>query len=315
MEPDYVTFSNIIIDDIVLWDGSTHMSVLGGSGTHALIGMRVWSRSLGFVASVGCGTTESVYRQPLEALGCVDLRAIVRRENYQTARAWQLFEKDGTRTEVMRTDPAEFLNNTPRYEEMPDDYRNAKGFHVLWGRDLDELSSLLAKLRKGNPTTCLLWEPSPDHERGAPNQYMDIIKQIDVFSPDMQQATSITGLEDVAEIASVFAHWGARNIAIRMGDQGSYVATQNGKACHIPAVAKKIVDVTGAGNAYCGGLLVGITEELDIQDAALRAAVSASFAMEQFGVPTFGDDLFEEATTRMSWSRQKIVEDNWEKRT
>ena len=53
MIPKYVTFSNIIIDDIVLWDGSTHMSVLGGSGTHALIGMRVWSDRLGFVASVG----------------------------------------------------------------------------------------------------------------------------------------------------------------------------------------------------------------------------------------------------------------------
>ena len=141
------------------------MSVLGGSGTHALIGMRVWSRSLGFVASVGCDTTESVYRQPLEALGCVDLRAIVRRENYQTARAWQLFEKDGARTEVMTL--RHFWIIPPRYEEMPDDYRNAKGFHVLWGRDLDELSSLLAKLRKGNPTTCLLWEPSPDHVRAT----------------------------------------------------------------------------------------------------------------------------------------------------
>lgn len=291
------------------------MSVLGGSGTHALIGMRVWSRSLGFVASVGTDISRSIYKDSLDALGGVDLRAVVRRENYQTARAWQLFEKDGTRTEVMRTDPGEFLDNTPRYEEMPDDYRTANGFHVLWGRDLDELSSLLAKLRKGNPTTCLLWEPSPDHERGAPGQYMDILKQVDVFSPDLQQATSITGLEDVAAISSVFALWGARIIAIRMGDQGSYVATKDGTAWHMPAVVKKIVDVTGAGNAYCGGLLVGITEELDVREAALRAAVSASFAMEQFGVPAFGDDLFEEATTRMSGSRQKIVEDNWKKRT
>lgn len=291
------------------------MSVLGGSGTHALIGMRVWSRSLGFVASVGTDISRSIYKDSLDALGGVDLRAVVRRENYQTARAWQLFEKDGTRTEVMRTDPGEFLDNTPRYEEMPDDYRTANGFHVLWGRDLDELSSLLAKLRKGNPTTCLLWEPSPDHERGAPGQYMDILKQVDVFSPDLQQATSITGLEDVAAISSVFALWGARIIAIRMGDQGSYVATKDGTAWHMPAVVKKIVDVTGAGNAYCGGLLVGIAEALDVPEAALRAAVSASFAMEQFGVPTFGDDLFEEATTRMSGSRQKIVEDNWKKRT
>ena len=93
------------------------------------------------------------------------------------------------------------------------------------------------------------------------------------------------------------------------------MATRDGQAWHVPAVAEKIVDVTGAGNAYCGGLLWGVAEALDVRDAALRAAVSASFTLEQFGVPTFGDDLFEEATTRLSGSRQKIVEDDWRKRT
>ena len=284
------------------------MCVLGGSGTHALVGMRVWSQSLGFVASVGSDMPQSVYMQSLEALGCVDLRAIVRRENYKTARAWQLFEPDGTRTEVMRTNLDDFLDFTPLYEDMPDDYRDAKGFHVVWGRDLAELGSLLEKLRKSNPTTCLLWEPSPDHMEGKPDEYESLLKQVDVFSPDIQQATLITGVEDVADISSTLTNWGARTIAIRMGEQGSYLATQDGKAWHIPAVAKEIVDVTGAGNAYCGGLLVGIAEGLDVRDAALRAAVSASFALEQFGVPSFGNDLVEEAKSRLSWARQRIVE-------
>ena len=146
MIPKYVTFSNIIIDDIVLWDGSTHMSVLGGSGTHALIGMRVWSDRLGFVASVGKDISQSVYKDSLTALGGVDLRAIVKRNKYQTARAWQLFEQDGTRTEIMRTDINEFLDESPTYDEMPTDYRDAKGFHLIWGRDLSELSDLISKL-------------------------------------------------------------------------------------------------------------------------------------------------------------------------
>jgi hypothetical protein len=53
LTPDYITFSNIIIDDIVLWDGRTYMGTLGGAGTHALIGMRLWSDRLGFVATIG----------------------------------------------------------------------------------------------------------------------------------------------------------------------------------------------------------------------------------------------------------------------
>src|SRR5436309_10680967 len=35
--PEYVTFSNLIIDDIVLSDGRSFMNTLGGAGTHALV--------------------------------------------------------------------------------------------------------------------------------------------------------------------------------------------------------------------------------------------------------------------------------------
>ena len=308
MIPKYVTFSNIIIDDIVLWDGSTHMSVLGGSGTHALIGMRVWSKCLGFVASVGKDISQSVYKDSLTALGGVDLRAIVKRDKYQTARAWQLFEQDGTRTEIMRTDINEFLDESPTYDEMPTDYRDAKGFHLIWGRDLSELSDLISKLRKTNPSTCLLWEPSPDHMKCEINEYKEILKRTSVFSPDIDQAQELTGLDDASEMASVFIGWGAEIVAIRMGARGSYLATSDGGAWQIPAVAKKIVDVTGAGNAYCGGMLVGVADGIDLLEAALRASVSASFALEQFGVPKFTDDLEDEAMSRLIWARNNVVE-------
>src|SRR5262245_9984445 len=88
--PEYVTFSNLIIDDIVLSDGRSFMNTLGGAGTHALIGMRPWSERLGMLASIGADF-DLQHRVLLEALG-VDLRGLIEREGYQTARAWQLFE-------------------------------------------------------------------------------------------------------------------------------------------------------------------------------------------------------------------------------
>jgi ribokinase len=52
----------------------------------------------------------------------------------------------------------------------------------------------------------------------------------------------------------------------------------------VPAVpVAGIVDVTGAGNAYCGGFLVGLAETGDLGQAGRYGAVSASFALEQFG--------------------------------
>ena len=89
MTPHYFSFSNIIIDDIVLWDGRTFMGTLGGSGTHALVGMRVWSDRLGFVASVGPDFQAEHWAQ-LKRMG-LDLRGVIKRPHYHTARAWQLF--------------------------------------------------------------------------------------------------------------------------------------------------------------------------------------------------------------------------------
>jgi len=53
MSVDYTVVSNIIIDDIVLPDGTTHMNALGGAGTHAVMGMWTWDANVGFVSTAG----------------------------------------------------------------------------------------------------------------------------------------------------------------------------------------------------------------------------------------------------------------------
>ncbi|HJZ45841.1 MAG TPA: hypothetical protein VKE41_01705, partial [Roseiflexaceae bacterium] len=120
MTPEYVTFSNLIIDDIVLSDGRSFMNTLGGAGTHALIGMRVWSGRLGFMATVGLDF-DPQHRASLEALG-VDLRGLIERQEYRTARAWQLFEPDERRIEVFRTSEEDFERAKPRFDDIPADY-------------------------------------------------------------------------------------------------------------------------------------------------------------------------------------------------
>jgi ribokinase len=40
------------------------------------------------------------------------------------------------------------------------------------------------------------------------------------------------------------------------------------------------VDVTGAGDAYCGGFMIGLAQTGDPLEAALRGSVSASLVIE-----------------------------------
>jgi sugar/nucleoside kinase (ribokinase family) len=303
MTPEYVTFSNLIIDDIVLSDGRSFMNTLGGAGTHALIGMRLWSDRLGMIATIGKDFGIQ-HRSLLEDLG-VDLHGLIEREGYRTARAWQLFEPDERRIEIFRTSEEEFDRAKPQFADIPADYLAARGIHIQSGT-LAELIELAGQLRAANPAVCLAWEPSPTQLTESPADVQAVLRQIDLFSPDLGEGRAMTGEQAPERILDTFVGWGGRLVALRMGAQGSLVATADGARYRIPAVPATIVDVTGAGNAYCGGFLVGLGQGLDAVEAAARGAVSASFALEQFGVPAFSAEKHAEAQRRLAWALARI---------
>jgi cytidine kinase len=302
--PDYVAYSGLIIDDIVLPDGRTYFNTLGGSGTHALVGMRVWSRNLGYFAAIGSDFSRD-HRQQLERLG-IDLRGLIEREGYPTARAWQLFEPEERRVEVFRTDIEDFYRHEARLEEMPPDYLEAKGYQLHFGT-LAQTAGLVEKLRAVNPTACLVWEPTPLQFTGTGDEFKAVLSEVDLVSPDLEEARQMTGQSTAEGMAETFLGWGVPVVALRMGARGSLVATAEGVVHTIPAVPTNVVDTTGAGDAYCGGFLVALGSGLDAAEAGARAAVSASFAIEQFGVPTFDEQAQVEAGRRLAWARDRIV--------
>ena len=73
----------------------------------------------------------------------------------------------------------------------------------------------------------------------------------------------------------------------------------------VPAYpVKHIVDVTGAGNAYCGGFVYGLATTGDALQAGWYGGVSASLALHQFGALYPLDGLKETAQARLDWYRQ-----------
>ena len=304
MKPAYVTISNLIIDDIVLADGRSFMNTLGGAGTHTLVGMRPWSDALGFVAYRG-DDFAAEHRAFLEAMR-IDLRGIVLRPGHPTARAWQLFEHDERRIEIFRTSMDEFYRLRPTFDDIPADYLQAKGFHLQWGSP-DDMVGLITQLRDANPSCKLICEPALAHLAGSLEVNVPVLRAIDLFSPDRTEAAVLTGSHDIPTIFDTLLGVGTPLVALRLGAAGSLVGTATGDFYRIPAVPPAaLVDVTGAGNAYCGGFLVGLGRGDQPAVAAARAAVSASFAIEQIGVPHFDAAKLAEAERRLEWVLPRI---------
>lgn len=80
-------------------------------------------------------------------------------------------------------------------------------------------------------------------------------------------------------------------VIIRSGALRAYVATKANGGRWVDAFwtqhdSGKIIDVTGAGNSFLGGLAAGLLlAGGDFYEAAIYAAVSASFVIEQSGLP------------------------------
>jgi sugar/nucleoside kinase (ribokinase family) len=64
----------------------------------------------------------------------------------------------------------------------------------------------------------------------------------------------------------------------------------------------KVVDPTGGGNTFLGGLGVALARGESLEDAVACATVAASFAIEQVGVPTIGRD----AEGREAWNGHNV---------
>ncbi|MBI2830996.1 MAG: carbohydrate kinase family protein, partial [Chloroflexi bacterium] len=78
-----------------------------------------------------------------------------------------------------------------------------------------------------------------------------------------------------------------QTIITTLGEMGSRVSTREQEIA-IPAVKPgKVVDPTGAGDAYRAGLLSGLVKGKDIEQCAMMGSVCASFAIEEYGTQTY----------------------------
>jgi sugar/nucleoside kinase (ribokinase family) len=291
---NFAAIAGLIIDDIVLPTGETRMGVPGGSGTHSAWGMRIWSERVGLLASYGTDCPTDILAA-FDQAGIALNRAQANPE--PTPRCWQIFEFNQHRTEIFRTSEVDFYRLQPILSDIPAEWQKAAGFHLL--HEAKDMPAFASHLRAGG-VGCLLAEPPPtDFTPEKLDEFAAFLPLVDVFSPNWEESAQLLGTDDPEAIVGQFLEMGVPLVALRMGESGSLIATI-GERWRIPAVSVSVVDVTGAGNSYCGGFLVGLAQTGDPHRAGLYGAVSASFTIEQFGLPRIDGETERLAAKRLA---------------
>jgi D-beta-D-heptose 7-phosphate kinase/D-beta-D-heptose 1-phosphate adenosyltransferase len=74
-----------------------------------------------------------------------------------------------------------------------------------------------------------------------------------------------------------------RNVLITQGKDGMTLFQEDGRIIHIPTVARKVFDVTGAGDTVVGTLCLGISSGMSIRDAAILSNIAAGIVVGEVG--------------------------------
>ena len=119
----------------------------------------------------------------------------------------------------------------------------------------------------------------------------DFLQQIDCFVCNQQEAGLLFSDDydhlspaQMREVLAANVH--SANIpcmVVTMGGQGAVYACHNGESGIVPAKKVNVIDTTGAGDAFNGGLLAALAEGKDIWEAARFASGLAALSVQRIG--------------------------------
>ena len=142
----------------------------------------------------------------------------------------------------------------------------------------DTMSNVIEAARQENTLLCFDPNYHPSiwmQERDAMEDIRNVISMVDIVKPSEDDATRLFGDDHPEAQVEKFLKLGAKLVILTLGANGALVS--NGKEMHqFPSLATKVVDTTGAGDAFWSGLYTGLVEGMTLKDSLqLGFAVSA----------------------------------------
>lgn len=120
----------------------------------------------------------------------------------------------------------------------------------------------------------------------------DSYKGVNVITPNHHEAGTYCGMEIEDEEGLLLAgrrmleELEARSVLITQGRDGMTLFEQGGEVSHIPTVARKVFDVTGAGDTVISTLCMGLAAGMDLKSAAVVSNFAAGIVVGELGTST-----------------------------
>ncbi|WP_176084036.1 PfkB family carbohydrate kinase [Martelella sp. HB161492] len=155
----------------------------------------------------------------------------------------------------------------------------AAHLHIAEYATLAEIPDLVARAKHAGLTVSL--DPSWDDDLIRDTALIEKCKGVDIFLPNLEEAREITGETQAEAMREHLARY-FPIVALKAGASGALVATDQARLA-MPAEDVRVVDTTGAGDAFNAGFIDGWMRGAAIEDCLVAAIRSGSRAVQVTG--------------------------------
>ncbi len=140
---------------------------------------------------------------------------------------------------------------------------------------------------------------------------VNLIRKVDLFVANDGEARLLTGEDNLIKAAKALCRMGPRFIVVKKGEHGVLFMSERVKFSFPAYPVEHVVDPTGAGDSFAGGLMgylsqAGKINEKNLKQAVIYAIAIASFQVEGFGMEKTVHLRFSQVRKRMSELKEFI---------
>lgn len=278
----------MLIDEAQAMDIYGHMApgveISGGSAANSVACIASLGGKAGFIGKVANDDLGEIFRHDLHALG-VRFDTAPLENGPGTARCLINVTPDAQRSMTTYLGSAGFVSpediDITLVESAAITFFEGYLFEQPVAREAFVKACDIAK-RAGRKAALTLSDAScVDRQHAALIEFSKA--HVDILLANEREAEALFGTNDLKKIADK-ARALCPLVAVTRSEKGSLLIPRNGEIVHVePVEPEKLVDTTGAGDAYAAGLLFGLSQELGLAKCGMLGSIAAAEVISHFG--------------------------------
>lgn len=245
----------------------------GGKGANQAVAARRAGAEVMFLTKLGNDSTGQRMEQHLLSMGLAK-EALLRHPTAPSGVAFILVDRKGRNMIAV----APGSNQTLTSDEVREAGPLIAGASVLLAQlevPLAAVAEALAIAKAHRVMTIL--NPAPALPLSS-----DILRLVEVLTPNEGEAHTLTGLEDASAAAGVLVEQGVGAVIVTLGDRGALLQTADTTRA-FPAYPVLAVDSTAAGDAFNGALACVLAEHRSLEEAIAFANAAGALTTTRRG--------------------------------